>query len=132
MTPLTLFQNGKFILRSGAESRWKIECDALTPHDWQTLAIMAAEILPPFRMAVGVPRGGLMFALALNEHATGDDNHAVLIAEDVVTTGGSIERFAEANKFSPGVCMGVCVFARGTCPGWILPLFVMNGKRGSS
>ena len=45
---LALFQLGDFTLASGQRSRWKIECDNLLAEDWQALAVIAAEILPPF------------------------------------------------------------------------------------
>ena len=43
-----------------------------------------------------------------------------LIVEDVVTTGGSMERI-RADRLA----VGVCVFARGPCPWWVTPLFQM-------
>ena len=123
-----LFQQGNFTLASGAMSRWKIECDALTPGDWMALAAMAAEILPPFVFAYGVPRGGLPFANALNQYAKAG-NHPVLIADDVWTTGGSVRRFAASTAcpnpkvFGPPIC--VVAFARGPYPAWVTPLFRM-------
>lgn len=124
---MNLFQLGDFTLASGAKSPWKIDCDALSEGDWAALAAMAAERLPPFGSAWGVPRGGLPFAQALQRHrALGCET--ALIAEDVVTTGGSMERYLEALRRDPQVvfprdCIGVCVFARGPCPGWVYPLF---------
>ncbi len=126
-----LFATGDFVLASGAKSSWKLECDALTPGDWEGLARIASEVLPPFRSAVGVPRGGLPFALALGRYATGAAEHPVLLCEDVVTTGGSIVRYRNEleDNAAPWVSsyIGVCVFARGKCPGWVTPLFRMPG-----
>ena len=130
---IELFQLGDFTLASGARSRWKIECDAITPAGWAALAAMAAERLPPFGPVYGVPRGGLPFAEALRKYAT-PGCQAALVAEDVVTTGGSIERYVEAmsndpqTSFSPHYT-GVCVFARGKCPAWVTPLFQMSEVR---
>jgi orotate phosphoribosyltransferase len=115
-----LFRTGDFTLRSGAKSRWRIECEALTSEDWHALALMASEILPPFGAVEGVPRGGLAFALALRRYGT---SGPVLIAGDVVTTGGSMER-ARAGRDA----VGVAVFARGVFPSWVTPLFVMGGR----
>lgn len=130
MSLLSLFQRGNFVLASGARSAWKIECDALTREDWAALAVMAAELLPPFREVRGVPRGGLPFAEALAEYVAPDSDH-LLIAEDVVTTGGSIERFLKSTEVgSFARVLGVCAFARGAAPDWITPVFTL-GKRSS-
>lgn len=130
-----LFQAGDFTLRSGAKSSWRIECDGLTPEDWEGLARIASEVLPPFRYAEGVPRGGVPFAIALGRYATGDETHPVLICEDVCTTGGSMERFRSDYMTDPyGLSapmeltefIGVCAFARGPAvPRWVTPLFRM-------
>ena len=127
---MNLFQLGDFTLRSGAESKWKIECDAFTDNDWEALAVMAAEILPPFTEVLGVPRGGLPFAAALQKHIR-DAPRTLLIAEDVCTTGGSMERFRASitpNFVVPGMwVLGVCVFAREPeWPEWVQPLFSFN------
>lgn len=127
---MNLFQFGDFTLRSGTKSKWKLECDALTPNDWEGLAQIASELLPPFALTLGVPRGGIPFAQALNKFATGSIEHPVLICEDVVTTGGSIERYrdqltTQTNKAGGDKYIGVTVFARGKCPSWITPLFQM-------
>jgi hypothetical protein len=77
--------------------------------------------------ATCVPRGGLPFAEALKPYATAGVTR-VLVAEDVVTTGGSIERYAASAAgpgLRPGEAIGVCVFARGRCPSWVTPLFQM-------
>jgi orotate phosphoribosyltransferase len=119
-----LFQTGDFTLRSGQRSRWKIACDALTTDDWKTLAMMAAEILPPFGRVEAVPRGGLLFAISLNKYIN-PDSSVLLICEDVVTTGGSVERIRDGRD-----AIGVCVFARGPVPSWVTPLFQMGNRDG--
>ena len=125
-TPLGLFRSGDFTLRSGRRSRWKIECDAFTTEDWTTLALMASEVLPRFRDVLGVPRGGVPFAQALVPFASGEVSDPFLIAEDVCTTGGSMERFRDSLG-GEGPFVGVCVFAREpTWPGWVKPLFCFN------
>lgn len=118
---MSLFQLGDFTLASGASSKWKIECDAITPEEWDALALMASEILPPFGSVEGVLRGGIPFANALRKYVT---EGPLLIAEDVVTTGGSMERFREGW----GDVIGVAVFSRGHHPEWVTPLFVMTRK----
>jgi orotate phosphoribosyltransferase len=129
-----LFQLGDFILRSGKKAKWKIDCDALTKEDWEGLAAMAVDILPPFAFAWGVPRGGLPFADALNKYGTNRYDHPLLIAEDVCTTGGSMSRCLSELAKSRNetlVCgsnvIGVCVFAREpSWPSWVKPLFCFN------
>ena len=116
---MSLFQTGLFQLASGASSNWKIECDALTAADWGTLALMAYEqgLVRYFDRVMGVPRGGLAFARALEPYAQAcvrcgvlrthhhEPDHEyltslvnrVLVVDDVWTTGGSVERFVTAN-----------------------------------
>ncbi len=79
---------------------------------------MASEILPDFGDVEGVPRGGINFAHALRKYAT---TGPLLIAEDVVTTGGSMERFRNGRDAT-----GVAIFSRGSHPDWVKPLFVMT------
>ena len=129
-----LFQLGDFTLASGATSKWKIECDALTKDDWAGLAAMAAEILPSWSAVLGVPRGGIPFANALARYQTNNAAHPVLIAEDVCTTGGSMDRYVKS-LFKDGTLlprtplMGVCVFARREeWPIWVTPLFAVHPK----
>lgn len=118
---MSLFRLGDFTLASGAKSRWKIDCDALTPGDWEALAAMAADVLPPFGEVEGVPTGGEPFARALRKYRTRDGLDPLLIAEDVLTTGASMERC----RGGLADAVGVCVFARGPCPAWVTPLFRM-------
>ena len=61
---MNLFQKGDFQLHSGGKSEFKIDCDALSEHDWETLAYMTAKEFR-FKRVVGVPEGGLAFARAL-------------------------------------------------------------------
>lgn len=121
---MNLFMAGDFTLRSGEKSKWKLELDALTKEDWAGLAVMAVEILPPFQAVLGVPRGGIPFADALRRYQTERAEDPVLIAEDVCTTGGSMERFAHGALTKDQRVVGVCVFARHVkWPTWVFPLF---------
>ncbi len=115
---INLFQSGNFILASGKKAQWKIECDALTDKDWETLALIAAEILEPFGAVEGVPTGGVKFAKALEKYKT---EGGLLIAEDVITTGGSMERF-RSNRDAKGIV----VFARGNVLDWVTVLFKLE------
>lgn len=112
-----LFQEGEFRSHSGLILPDKIDCDALTEKDWQSVAAWFARRIA-FQKAVGVPRGGLRLASALAPYAT---SGPVLIVDDVLTTGGSMEK---ARLESPGA-IGAVLFARTReVPDWILARFV--------
>lgn len=123
---MNLFQCGDFKLSSGATSRWKVDCDALTQADLRTLAYMGFQLLLPkrFGLVVGVPKGGLLFAEALREYSC--HGAPALIVDDVLTTGGSMERAQkERQRGEHQPVMGLVIFARGPCPDWIRPIFQM-------
>lgn len=117
---MNLFQSGEFALHSGDKSTWKIDCDALTPEDMETLADIAVQMLPPFSRALGVPTGGEAFAAALNARSSEDG--PTLIVDDVLTTGKSMEDYRMI--FSEPT-IGIVIFARGAAPSWVMPLFWM-------
>lgn len=117
---MSLFQLGAHLLHGGDASPWKIECDTLTDQDWACLAVMAAVGLPLYGSVEGVPTGGLKLAEALRKFVTpGCDR--ILIADDVLTTGGSMEEQRAGRD-----AVGVVAFARGECPHWVVPVFVLN------
>lgn len=111
----TLFTVSDFIAHSGLSLSWKIDCDALTDNDIDTLAYLVGRKLS-FGSVEGIPRGGLRFAKALYPYITAG---AHLIVDDVLTTGGSMEA---ARKSSSDI--GVVIFSRGILvPNWIHPIF---------
>lgn len=118
-----LFQSGDFTLHSGQRSNFKIDCDALTDADWETLAVMAVERLEYFTAVEGVPRGGLKLAAALEKHKTtcADFEPQLLIVDDVLTTGASMEK-QRADRDTTGIV----VFARGPLLPWVKALFVLQ------
>lgn len=87
-----LFQQGNFRLASGQQSWWKLDCDGLTDEDWAVLARLAVEIHPWMQSytPTGVATGGEPFAAALEPYCT--PSGPPLVVDDVITTGGSIER----------------------------------------
>lgn len=121
MTRQGLFRTGDFSLSGGARTTWKIDCDALTPADLSTIAALIAERLPAFGSVEGVPRGGLRLAKALEGFAT---SGPPLIVDDVLTTGGSMERQRGGRE-----ALGAVIFSRGACPDWIMPLFTLDQRR---
>lgn len=117
---MNLFRSGEFTLHSGIETRWKIECDALTGHDLHTLASIIARNIPPFRTVEGVPTGGLRLATMLREYETLYIGDPLLIVDDVLTTGASYEKQRAGRD-----AIGVVLFARGKLPDGVVAVFKM-------
>ena len=83
-----LFRLGNFTLHSGDKSNWKIDCDALTDDDWLTLAFIIKSRVA-YGAVIGVPDGGTKLAYHLKRYET---KGPVLIVDDVLTTGASMEK----------------------------------------
>lgn len=126
-----LFQTGDFTLASGQKSSWKIECDALSPAEWDGLAAMLADLLPPFGRVYGVPTGGEPLMDALYPYRSGAGMGTTLVVDDVWTTGASMARYIEASHH-PGRIVRAVVFARVPTPPDVLALFTMAGQFGST
>lgn len=123
----SLFQKVNFVMASGKPGTWKIECDALTPADWEGLAHIAVQYLPPFGDAAGVPRGGWALSAALQQYRTPDCD-TLLVVDDVWTTGGSMRKFIEGLATAPGrPITGLVAFARNAPAPWVRALFRMPG-----
>lgn len=120
---MNLFVDGEFTAHSGETLPFKIECDALADSDLGTLASEIVRRVGLFRVVVGVPRGGIRIAQALAPHQTLSVFHPMLIVDDVLTTGVSME---EARKRFGQKTIGAVIFARRPCPDWIMPLFLMS------
>ena len=107
---MNLFVKGAVRLHAGGISMWKIECDALTKEDWEGLALIAMEKYSlAFREVVGIPRGGLQFAKALEPYRS---LGGLLVVDDVLTTGTSMQEYL--NKYENS--SGLVAFARGLLP----------------
>jgi len=117
---MNLFRFGDFNLNSGRSSFFKIDCDALTDEDIETLAFIIQKEFR-FSKVVGIPTGGTRIAEALEQWRK--VYGPLLIVDDVLTTGGSMER--EKEKYPEDIIIGVVIFARGECPEWIHPIFDM-------
>ena len=76
---------------------------------------------------VGIPRGGLVFAKALQKHVTAW-SHALLVADDVYTTGASMTLALDAYAAQGRHARGVVVFDRsgGALPQNVLALFTLT------
>lgn len=118
---MRLFELGAFTLPAGNTTYFKIECDALAPGDWDALASLAAELLPPFSEVEGVPRGGLAFADALRRYKS--PGGALLIADDVWVTGLSMDLHRAGRD-----AIGVVAFTRGPLAPWVTALLALNAR----
>jgi len=93
-----LFKWEEFTSHAGKQLKFKIECDAITPSEWDCLARMVVEYQDrPFSHAEGIPRGGIPFANALNKYASGNKDDQPLICDDVWTTGKSFKDYMKEN-----------------------------------
>ena len=87
---------------------------------------MILELSQPFREAIGIPRGGIELSTRLNQYGTGNKTDPILIVDDVLTTGGSMEEFRRKRAFrNPTDYIGWVVFARGYPPECCKALFQM-------
>jgi hypothetical protein len=130
---MSLFQKINFTSHAGLPLTWKLECDALTEADWAAIAYIVSRNVR-FTSAHGIPRGGLAFAKALNVYKEdrGPDDEFLLIVDDVLTTGKSMEEkkkwILEREPHCKNKIMGVVLFSRAPqCPSWIMPVFTLNG-----
>jgi orotate phosphoribosyltransferase len=120
---MTLFVHGDFTSHSGRRLPFKIDCDALTDADLDALARRFSS-RRSYSKAVGIPTGGDRFAAILQRYAWDRDHHPLLIVDDVLTTGASMETARRDRGNEPVI--GIVIFARGPCKNWITPLFVEN------
>ena len=126
-----LFNSGEFILHSGAKSNFKLDCDALTDEDIESIATLIHKNFR-FRRVVGIPRGGLRLEKALKKYEEKTLHLPVLIVDDVLTTGLGMEEkkyeiqreHYEDEEKRP--CQGVVLFSRGPCPVWVSSIFSLN------
>jgi hypothetical protein len=120
-----LFVNGEFVSHSGLLLPFKIDCDALTDSDLETLAIHAVPRLVRFQDVYGIPRGGTRLADVLKPSGSGLSSDPMLIVDDVLTTGASME---DARAMLGLNTIGLVIFSRTRVPEWITALFVETGR----
>ena len=129
---MNLFQLGDFALHSGKKSRWKIDCDTLTDEDYETLAwVVAMEWNLEYNGVKAIERGGHILAEKLRQYQQSWTKgiNTLLILDDVLTSGRSIEEVFEAWKDAKNIrLIGVVIFARGKCPSWVRPIFQMHNE----
>jgi hypoxanthine phosphoribosyltransferase len=125
---MSLFQKKEFESHSKKNLTWKIECDDLTDSDIETFAYIISKSVT-FGKVVGIPRGGLRLAKALEKY-TSAGCQDILIVDDVLTTGNSMEKMAESLYKETGRdSFGVVIFSRtDVYPNWIHPIFVYQSE----
>ena len=124
---MNIFQEVDFKSHSGLDLSWKIECDGVSKKEWKCLTEMIMDYEKrPFQSAIGIPRGGVVLGSYLNQYSTENSDDPILIVDDVLTTGGSMEEFKRERMFrNPTKYIGWVVFARGFPPQWCRALFQM-------
>lgn len=126
-TARNLFQIGDFTLHSGKESNKKIDCDALTTDDWNSLACWVVDTGYQFGCVVGVPDGGMKLTYALHEYII-PGYPVLLVIDDVWTTGNSILEVMTDRMINTGwLVRGLVVFARGKLPADVDAIFHLDG-----
>lgn len=128
---MNLFVAKDFIAHSGQLEKFKIECDALTNDDIETLAMMIhiefTGMGMEFSEAYGVPSGGNRIAKAFEKYLNKKSN-CILVLDDVLTTGRSMKEFVATDlKNSSKEVAGCVIFDRsfGKAPSWVHSLFKM-------
>jgi hypothetical protein len=121
---MSLFNTGQFKLHSGKWDNFKIDCDFLTDIDIDSLAIKFLEMIPHFGKVESIPSGGDRLAKAMSKYVT-PRSSTILIADDVSTTGASFESVLSNRED----VIGICIFDRGQCPSWVVPMFRMSQRR---
>ena len=130
VTSANLFTSGDFISHAGLPLKWKIECDAIRPEEWETLAQMIMEYeTMPFREVSGIPTGGMALASALDKYKSPDADDFVLVVDDVWTTGMSMKDHIKENypSYIKAKVKKWVVFARRPPDDGTKALFTMPG-----
>ncbi len=122
-----LIHQGDFTLNSGAKSSWKLIADQFIEDNLAGLVELICILAGPFSRVEGIPRGGTRLAEALAPYCT-IENTGHVILDDVLTTGGSMQRAMSAamkvGRASRSL-RGVVVFARGPLPPGVAAIFSM-------
>ena len=130
VTSANLFTSGDFISHAGLPLKWKIECDAIRPEEWETLAQMIMEYeTMPFREVSGIPTGGMALASALDKYKSHNADDFVLVVDDVWTTGMSMKDHIKENypSYLKAQVKKWVVFARRPPDDGTKALFTMPG-----
>lgn len=121
---MTLFDSGKFKSHSGKTLPFKIDCDYLNNEDIECIAEYIASKCS-FGMVFGIPSGGDRLTEALEQYIEPDAPFNVLIVDDVLTIGHSMEyeKASMPPQVHPNDIIGWVIFARTEPPKWINAVF---------
>lgn len=114
---MNLLKYGSHRLSSGLISSFKIECDDISSSDWWNAALIMGQAIPAFGRVESVISGGDKWASYWHSLAV-QGNPNLLIVDDVLTTGASMEKQRHGRP-----ALGVVMFARGPVPDWVTPMF---------
>lgn len=125
---MTLFREGNFISHSGLNLNFKIDCDELSNVELGTLAgIISSKIT--YGKIIGIPRGGDRLAHILrgyNHPMLKEHPNTILLVDDVMTTGASMEEYRNLFKISY-IVKGVVIFDRSENGlEWVTSIFKVN------
>lgn len=115
-------------LHSGQESFWKIECDALTDEELEWFAKAISIIVEPFGYVEYVPTGAKRIAEKMERYIQ-SGHPTVLIVDDVLTTGNSMENFRKdvQTRYPDVTIIGATMFNRSLSTfGWIKSVMHVN------
>jgi hypoxanthine phosphoribosyltransferase len=99
-------------------------------NDENNIAQLISNVIPPFNNVVGIPKGGTRLASLLSKYTNGSSNR-ILIVDDVLTTGNSMEtkkKEIESTIDDGKEVIGVVMFARNECPDWVIPIFTLDER----
>ena len=127
---MTLFENGEFKSHSGKKLPFKIDCDYLNNDDIDCIARYIAS-KRTFGMVIGIPSGGDRLADALEQYVKHDAPFNVLIVDDVLTTGASMEyeKASMLEHVHQDDIIGWVIFARTEPEPWINYMFKTSEDR---
>lgn len=117
-------------LHSGQHSNFKFECDNFTDGEIEGFAFLIRQ-MRWFSEVQGIPTGGIRLAQALEPFVERYYRKHLLIVDDVLTQGTSME-CARVDAIRQGWCIkdisGAVMIARGQCPSWIAPILQLHPR----
>lgn len=125
------YSHNGFRLSAGDLTSLLIDSNGMSDRSIEAAAATLAEMLPPFGMVEGVPRGGLRLARALKKHSH-PGQYTVVIADDVYTTGKNMTPYLDLYKRSMPkhyVC-GAVLLGRGPLPENVTALLRLSRRAG--